>query len=276
MVESKFEERHFERYLRLLDISKQKPSFIYLKKIIETQLSRIPFENISKLFLKKRYDLKQLIDFESYLDGIEKYGFGGTCYSINFYLNQLLNWLGFDIKLCGADMKNPDVHLVSIISIQNREFLIDAGYAAPFSEPLPLDLQKDYLIEIGPDQYILKPQTKNSYSTIELYRNGELKHGYRINPKARNIDEFRPVIEASFEENATFMNALLLTRFYNNHYIMIHNMTFIESSNGNILKKNSIETFEQLTSIIHDCFSIPKPIIIESLGGLQMQKNVWS
>ena len=276
MVDSKFEDRHFERYLRLLDIPKQKPSFKYLKNIIGTQLSKIPFENISKLFLKKRYNLKQLIDFELYLDGIEKYGFGGTCYSINFYLNQLLNWLGYNIKLCGADMKNPDVHLVSIVNLENREFLIDAGYAAPFSEPLPLDLQTDYLIDIGSDQYILKPQSNNSYSMIELYRNGELKHGYRINPKARNIDEFRPIIEDSFEESATFMNALLLTRFDNNHFIRIHNMTFIESSYGNILKNSSIDTFEQLTSIINDRFCIPKPIIIESLSGLQMQKNGWS
>ena len=275
MKESKFEDRLFVKYLRLLGIQKQRPSFKYLKNIIGTQLSKIPFENISKLFFKKRHNLKQLIDIELYLDGIEKYGFGGTCYSINFYLNQLLSWLGYDIKLCGADMKNPDVHIVSIVNIENREFLVDTGYAAPFSEPLPLDLLNDYSINMGLDRYILKPQTNNSYSKIELYRNGELKHGYRINPTARNIGEFRQIIEESFKESATFMNALLLTRFDNNHFIMIHNMTFIESY-GNISKKNSIDTFEQLTSIINDRFCIPKPIIIESLDGLQMQKNGWS
>ena len=275
MIQFKFDDRLFVKYLRLLGIQKQRPSFKYLKNIIGTQLSKIPFENISKLFFKKRHNLKQLIDFELYLNGVEKYGFGGTCYSINFYLNQLLSWLGYDIKLCGADMKNPDVHIVSIVSIENREFLVDTGYAAPFSEPLPLDLLNDYSINIGLDRYILKPQTNNSYSKIELYRNGELKHGYRINPKARNIGEFRQIIEDSFKESATFMNALLLTRFDNNHLIMIHNMTFIESY-GNISKENSIDTFKQLTSIINDRFCIPKPIIIESLEGLQMQKNGWS
>ena len=37
-----------------------------------------------------------------------------------------------------------------------------------------------------------------------------------------------------------------------------------------------MDTFEQLTSIINDRFYISKPIIIESLDGLQMQKNGWS
>ncbi len=84
MIESKFEDRLFEKYLRLLGIQKQRPSFNYLKNILGKQISQIPFENISKLFFKKRNNLNQLIDFELYLYGIEKYGFGGTCYAINF------------------------------------------------------------------------------------------------------------------------------------------------------------------------------------------------
>ena len=140
---------HFVRYLRLLGIEKQRPDFEYLKEIVKAHVLKIPFENISKLYFYKRINLKKLIDFELYLDGIEKYGFGGTCYANNFYLNQLLSWLGYNIKLCGADMKNPDVHIVSVVNIENREFLIDTGYAAPFSEPIPLNLLNDYIIDMG-------------------------------------------------------------------------------------------------------------------------------
>jgi len=275
MLESKFEEKLFLRYLRLLGIQKQKPNFEYLKEIIRAQVTKIPFENISKLFFKKRLNLKHLIDFELYLDGIEKYRFGGTCYSINFYLNQLLSWLSYDIKLCGADMKNPDVHIVNIVNIENREFLVDTGYAAPFSEPLPLYLLNDYTINNRNDRYILKPQNSNSRPQIELYRNEELIHGYRVNPKARNIGEFRQVIEDSFKESATFMNALLLTRFDYDNFIVIHNMTITESY-GDVLKKNSLDSIEQLVSVINDRFNIPRTIVLESLDGFQMLKNGWS
>ncbi len=275
MLKSKFEEKLFLRYLRLLGIQKQKPNFEYLKEIVRAQVTKIPFENISKLFFKKRLNLKHLIDFELYLDGIEKYRFGGTCYSINFYLNQLLSWLSYDIKLCGADMKNPDVHIVNIVNIDNREFLVDTGYAAPFSEPLPLYLLNDYPINNGNDRYILKPQNNNSRPQIELYRNEELIHGYRVNPNARNIGEFRQVIEDSFKESATFMNALLLSRFSYDNFIVIHNMTITESY-GDVLKKNSLDSIEQLVSVINDRFNIPRTIVLESLDGLQMLKNGWS
>jgi arylamine N-acetyltransferase len=275
MSESEFEERLFLKYLRLLGIRRQRPSFEHLREIIKAQVSKIPFENISKLFYKKRLNLKYLIDFELYLDGIEKYRFGGTCYSINFYLNQLLGWLGYDIKLCGADMKNPDVHIVNIVNIENHEFLVDTGYASPFLEPLPLYLLNDYSINKGNDRYILKPKNNNNRSQIELYRNGELIHWYRVNPKARNIGEFRQVIEDSFKESATFMNALLLTRFDYDSFKVIHNMTITESY-GDVSKKHSFDSIEQLVSVINESFNIPRAIVLESIDGLQMLKNAWS
>jgi arylamine N-acetyltransferase len=172
-------------------------------------------------------------------------------------------------------MKNPDVHIVNIVNIDNREFLVDTGYAAPFSEPLPLYLLNDYPINNGNDRYILKPQNNNSRPQIELYRNEELIHGYRVNPNARNIGEFRQVIEDSFKESATFMNALLLSRFSYDNFIVIHNMTITESY-GDVLKKNSLDSIEQLVSVINDRFNIPRTIVLESLDGLQMLKNGWS
>ena len=90
MNKSDFNERLFFKYLKLLGIQRQSPSFEYLKEIVKGQLAKSPFEKISKLDWKKRLNLNQLIDFELYLDGIEKYNFGGTCYANNFYLNQLL------------------------------------------------------------------------------------------------------------------------------------------------------------------------------------------
>jgi len=172
-------------------------------------------------------------------------------------------------------MNNPDVHLVSIVNIENREFLIDIGYAAPFSEPIPLDLSNDYIISMGCDRFILKPQNNDKQSHLELYRNGKLIHGYRVNPMERKINEFRQVIKDSFKEGSTFMNTLLLTRFYSRSFIIIHNLSIIESS-GKVSKKYSIDSIEQLTLVINKYFNIPKSIVMESIDKLQMQKNAWS
>lgn len=71
MLDSKYEDRHFVRYLRLLGIEKQRPNLEYLLKVVKAYVLKIPFENISKLYYHLRINLKKLIDFEQYLDGIE-------------------------------------------------------------------------------------------------------------------------------------------------------------------------------------------------------------
>lgn len=73
-------------------------------------------------------------------------------------------------------MRNPDVHLISIVKINGSEFIVDEGYAAPFLEPLPRDLLENYAITSGKEKYILKPKNDDSTSHLEQYYMGELKH----------------------------------------------------------------------------------------------------
>ena len=68
---------------------------------------------------------------DQFLADIENYHFGGTCYTNNYFLKLLLSYLGYDVKLCGADMNRPDVHVVNIVRIEGREFIVDVEYAAP-------------------------------------------------------------------------------------------------------------------------------------------------
>jgi arylamine N-acetyltransferase len=106
----------FERYLRVLGCRARKPGPEALTELTAAQLTRVYFENISKLYFMKREGLRELPGLERYLDGIERFHFGGTCYANNYYFHLLLGHLGYDVKLCGADMSAPDVHVVSIVA----------------------------------------------------------------------------------------------------------------------------------------------------------------
>jgi len=112
----------FDKYLGLLGVSKSEPDFDLLKKIVKAHLIKIPFENISKLLYKKQ-GMSYIPDLSRYLDGIKNYNFGGTCYVNNYYLYLLLKDVGYDIKLCGADMKKPDVHIICIVTIDHNEYI---------------------------------------------------------------------------------------------------------------------------------------------------------
>ncbi len=236
---------------------------------------RIPFENVSKLYYRKRDGLRRLPDLRQYLDGIERYNFGGTCYPNNYYLHLLLAHLGYDVMLCGADMANPDVHLVNIVSLDGREFLVDAGYAAPFLEPLPRDLEQDYIITLGRDRYVLKPMDKRGCSRIELYRDEQLNHGYTAKPIPRQIEHFSRVIEDSYRDSATFMNALLLVRFYPNRSIVIHNLSVIKSESADF-RIHQLPSREELPHAVEEHFGIPKEIVSEAVAEIGEFGDAWN
>lgn len=262
------------RYLSALGVGQQKPSLESLRALVATHLTRIPFENISKLHNRKHHGLTGLPSLELYLDGIERCHFGGTCYSNNFHFHSLLATLGYEVKLCGADMTNPDVHLVIMVTLDGHEYLVDGGYGAPFLAPMPRDLATDYVIALGRDRYVLRPQDANGCSRLDMYRDGQLKHSYLAKPAARRIEEFRQVIAESFRPDATFLNSLLMTRFYPDRAVMIHNLTLIESQ-GNQSTIHTLGSREELISKIEEQFGMPRSIVAEAVNELGDLQDPW-
>jgi len=263
-----------ERYLNLLGIQRRKPSTEALGELVHAQLVKVPFENISKLYYKKHLNHQGLPNLEFFLDGIEHFHFGGTCYTNNYYFYQLLANLGYQIKLCGADMMNPDVHLVSMVTVDQREYLVDVGYAAPFLTPLPCDLTTDYVIVLGRDKYVLKPQDAQGCSQMELYRDGILKHSYLVNPVPRQIQEFGHIIVDSYREDSTFMNALLLARFFPNRSLVLHNLTVIESQ-GTLSRSQILTSLDELVQAAYEYFRIPKEFTMEVVKDIGQFDHAW-
>jgi len=265
----------FARYLSALGVSMQDPGSDALAKLVAAHVTRIPFENISKLYHRKHSGLRSLPGLELYLDGIERHNFGGTCYANNYYLNLLLEYIGYDVRLCGADMTNPDVHIVNMVSVDGREYIVDAGYAAPFLSPLPRDLDRDHVIESGRDRYVLRPQDDQGRSRVDMYRNVQLKHGYTAKPILRPIEHFEAVIADSFSDEATFMNALLLVRCYADRSVAIHNFNLIESTRTDCRILELAGDGELVRTIV-DRFDMPPDIVEDVLADIDPMGDAWT
>jgi arylamine N-acetyltransferase len=222
--------RSFDRYLAILGVAATPPAPDHLTRLVGAQLVRVPFENVSKLYLRKRFGATSAPSLDEYLDGIERCRFGGTCFASNPHFYRLLRHLGYDVTLCGADMSRPDVHVVSIVRLQGREYLVDVGYAAPFFEPLPRDLATDHEIRFGACRYVLAPQDCRARSRLTVFRHGQEIHGYQARPEPREIGHFREVIAASYRDAATFMNAVVVERFFPGRSVRIHNLSLTEST----------------------------------------------
>jgi N-hydroxyarylamine O-acetyltransferase len=261
-------------YLAILNLPREAPSPEALRRLVTAHLTRIPFENISKLYYRKRLGLVNLPDIRLYLDGIEKRHFGGTCYSNNYYFHLLLRSLGYEARLCAADMSTPGVHALNVITIDGREYMADTGYAAPLLEPIPRDLGTDYVVTLGRDRYVLRPQDTNGCSRLDLYRDGVLRHGYLAKPAPRRIEDFSEVIAGSFSADATFLNAVLLARFCPGRSIVIHNLSLIESNK----EKSQVHVLadrRELVAAIEQHFSMPPEIVSEALDGLGALQDAW-
>lgn len=262
----------FDKYLSLLKVERSTPNFDLLRKIVRAHLIKIPFENISKLIFKKE-GMNYIPDLTTFLNGIEKYKFGGTCYTNNYYLFTLLEHLGFEIKLCGADMKNPDVHMISIVKIENREYIIDAGYAAPFFKPLPRFLNKDFIISFGNEKYFVKPIDNYGRTTVKQYYDGKLQHWYTANPQPRKIEDFNKVIKDSYSDNAVFMNAIRITRFTEDGSLVFKNQYFTATTNGNT--STTKLSLEDIPSFIQKNFEMPSNIVKEAIGHFKELKDIY-
>lgn len=264
----------FVRYLHHLNIEQRTPNLDALAEIARAHVTRVPFETVSKLYYKKTLGLTTVIPFDLYLDGMERFHFGGTCYANNYHLHQLLSALGYDADLCGAAMSKPDVHVVNVVRIDGGEFIVDAGNAAPFTVPIPRDRREDVAIEYANNRYVLSPMDDAGRSRMTLYRDGIPRHGYEVNPTPRTIDHFTDVIAESFLPEATFMNALLLVRFDGAQSQTIHNMSLIETDGAEI-REASFETRDELIVAIEDIFDIPASITAIALDGFSMSKSAW-
>jgi arylamine N-acetyltransferase len=262
-----------ERYLRLLGVAARPPGPEALAEIVAAHVTRVPFENVSKLYYRAEPDMR-LPPIEHYLDGIEHRHFGGTCYANNYYLVRLLAHLGYDVRLCGADMSVPDVHVVGIVRQSGRELLLDVGYGAPFLTPMPLDLTTHHEIVLGGDRYVLCPRDADGRSRLELYRDGRLRHGYIVNPAARRIGEFTEVIEHSFRPTAVFMNAVVIARFMPGRSLVLHNRSLIVSERTT-REIRRLDDRSDLAEAIEEHFLIPRGIAARALDGVALTADAW-
>jgi arylamine N-acetyltransferase len=171
-------------------------------------------------------------------------------------------------------MSNPDVHMVIMVNVDGREYLVDGGYAAPFLSPMPRDLPEDYVVTLGRDRYVLRPQDTTGCSRLDLYRDGVLKHGYLAKPAPKKIEDFSAVIADSFRPSATFLNALLLARFHGDRSVVIHNLSVIESR-GSEATVRSMGNREELIAEVEQQFDIPGEVVSEAVSELHELVDAW-
>jgi arylamine N-acetyltransferase len=261
-----------QRYLALLGVPARPPSLTALGELCAAQLARIPFENVSKLIQAGRGEPPVLPSIGLFLDRVEHAFLGGTCYACNAFFGALLTRLGYDVRYCGADMSRPDVHLVNVVSLAGRRWLVDVGYGAPFLGPMPLEDDDPVIIRRGLDRYRLYAATETSRPRLEHRHDGEVVHGYTLNPRARRLEEFASMVAASFRPEAPFLNRLRIVRHGAERTVAVRDLT-VQVITGKHVRQRDLPDRDALLTVVEVLLQIPRDFLAEALAALPPEQR---
>ncbi len=137
-----------DKYLDRIGLTKEQPSFSYLKKLHKAHLLKIPFENLDIIFNKK-----MALDIQKIFEKVIIRKRGGIPLELNVLFFHLLHELGFRCHLVSAraflgESWGPQLDQpATIVTIENDLFLTDIGSKSLFMVPKKIQpdmLQLDY------------------------------------------------------------------------------------------------------------------------------------
>ena len=110
---------------------------------------------------------------------------------------------------------------------------------------------------------------------MDQVRDGKLIHGYTTNPVSREIDHFAEVIRDSYSNAATFMNVVVVERFFPNRSVRIHNFTLTESTPDDYTTTQLADKKELVEAIEHHC-GFPAEIVREAIADIALEADIYS
>ena len=256
-----------ERYLRLLGVAEPPAGLAGLREIVHRHLCRAPFENVSKLLLVGREGAGRPLALAEFLDGIEYYDLGGTCYSCNPFLAWLLRELGYDADLLGADMSKPDVHTSIRVRLDGDEYHVDVGYAAPFFRPIRLS-EVPWETALGPWRYVFDRCGSEGAHAMNVFAGAERVHGYTVRGPARSREYFNPIVMDSSRPGQTFLSCLRITRFFDDGAVELKN-TVLSTYRGVESGQRTLRNVAELRAAVENDLAMPRCPVEEAVGVLE-------
>lgn len=262
------------RYLEALGLERRPPTRGALTGILAAHLERVPFENVSKLQRAHRGLPPGLPSLDEFLDAVVRDRLGGTCYLLNPLLGELLIALGYRCELRGADMDQPDVHVVNVVELDGASWLVDVGYGAPFFVPMSLDAATELELHHGRDTYVLRPRGTDGRSRLDQCRGGEIIHGYTVKPGARRIAEFAPIVVDSYRADSTFLNQLRIVRHRPGRSVDLRDFTVKVLADGGF-QHWTLPNRQAVQEFVTEEFGITPAVLDEALAELAVRSAAW-
>ncbi len=227
-----------EKYLQRINCSANlKPNLDNLRKLQKHHLLNIPFENLD---IHNNIPIK--LSIENIFNKVVNQNRGGFCYELNGLFYELLNSIGFDVKMISARVFNQKNgygkeydHLAIISKIDDVEYLIDVGFGEFAFEPLKLQigiLQKDQRGNFIIDTF------NNEYLKVCKIENEEITPQYIFKKEGKKLKEFKQM--------CIFHQTSVDSYFTSRRLITLPTVNGRVTISGNTLKIKKLDTTEEV------------------------------
>jgi len=207
-------------FQRVFQVTDEVLSLAHLE-MIAGKFALIPYENLTKIVkLAQETDTEKCLRMpaEVLLD-FDRYGTGGTCFSLTYCLEKVLTYYGYDCAPRMADMgRQTNNHCAIIVQFEAREYLLDPGYL--ITQPLPLPETGVIVHNTRLNPVCLDRDQISGGLNLSTMEPDGAKHRYHLKSTNCNFSDFRQYWLNSF--SWSMMNSLLVTRVIEDGRFYLH------------------------------------------------------
>lgn len=265
-----------ELFLKNYDISPVRRADMDRLCEILQHFGQLPYENLSKIIKFHRWGENEAarlrLPEEIIADHLRR-RFGGTCFSLTFFLQTILWHHGFVAYAVMGDMRaGRNIHCALVVVLDGVKYLVDPGYL--LRRPMALDPNRPrlYHTEFAGVE-VLFDSNRQAYEVFTFNRQA-MKWRYRFADRPTPPEEFLQHWQASFHRNS--MHGLCLTLAAENELIYIHKdfmrIMTVDGKRNVPIKRNYHAAIQQWFGIAPEYVEQAMAALKENMAREQRQK----
>ncbi len=155
---------------------------------ILARFSALPYENLTKLIKRADAGSQRRLPDEVLADH-DRYGAGGTCFALTYFLGEILEQAGFQWEYLLADRSYMTAaHSALAVRIDGRRYLADPGYL--LDHPLALDQTQAVRVPAPGEELLLEPAADGESWTLYTVNGAHRKFRYRLHSATVSESDF--------------------------------------------------------------------------------------
>lgn len=255
-----------EHFLAHFRIRQPASSLEHITDIVRA-FSALPYENISKII---RFSQSEEVAFrmpEEVFEDHRRWHLGGTCFSLTYFLLEILRYCGYDCTPVMGDMHwGENVHSAVMVTLQSRRYLADPGYMIHRPVPISKDTVQRYLAPHAGIELRFRPE--DDRFDLFTFRSGNYTWRYRFSPRPVSLDEFSSHWISSFVQPT--LHGICLTRTSESGMLYIHN-DFTKISGRDFTQRT--HSRDHAEKVISEQFGIPLHLLEEARYALTVNRQ---